>query len=354
MAAYRSSASPSEAISPAAYASSTQNAATGSDTSSATAVRLRSRTLSPPARSTAGPPSSQSFSSSSTVASAVYACPAAVASTTWGLWVAAGVTAGGSGSGVRWARPSRRCRATSRGRTTVPGVVGSSRPRSSSQRRCAAGSAVTCPYGGPHTSRVSTSRAASGAPARSFAIFLRWVNSAVSAVTADTESCVDGSPAVVTISWIRPGDMPEVASCTVGPSPVGDGCCGDGASSSRAVRTSRSRSSPPHTSACSRKQATARGSAPATVSSPASPAISPSSVSYDAGSGATASASAVCSANRSSRSRARSTEARVPARVASWVRSVGTGVMRSGRLRSSCGQGGVVPRAERLREGPRG
>ncbi|CAM5630862.1 hypothetical protein SFUMM280S_02722 [Streptomyces fumanus] len=49
-------------------------------------------------------------------------------------------------------------------------------------------------------------------------------------------------------------------------------------------------------------------------------------VSYGAGSGATASASAVWSANRSRCSSARSTEARVPARVASWVMSFGTGV----------------------------
>ncbi|CAM5555248.1 hypothetical protein SGRIM128S_03291 [Streptomyces griseomycini] len=244
-------------------------------------------------------------------------------------------TGGGTGSGTRCARPPRRCRATSRGRTTVPGAVGSSSPRSSSQRSRAAGSAVTCPYGGPQTSRSSTSTDSCGAWSSSAAIRVRSVNRAPREATAETESCVDGSPAVATISWIRPGDIPAVASRTEGPSPVGDGCCGDGDSSSRAVRTSRSRSSPPHTRACSRRVPSACGSAAATAGSPSSPASSPSSSSYVAGSAATASAWAVCSANRSSRSSARTTEARVPARVASWVRSVGTGVTRSGRLRRS-------------------
>ncbi len=284
---------------------------------------------------TAGPPSSQSFSSSSTVASAVYACPAAVVSTTCGRCVAFASTAGATGSTSRCARPARRCRATSRGSTTVPGAVGSSRPRSMSQRSQGAGSAVTWPYGGPQTSRLSTSSDSSGAPASSVFIRRRAVNSLVSDATADTGSWVEGRPAAVTISWIRPGDMPAVASATVGPRPVGDGCCGDGASSSRAVRTSRSRSSAPHTSACSRSAARARGSACTTAGSRRSPAINASSSSYAAGSDATASASAVCSAKRSRRSRARTTDPRVPARVASWVRSVGTGVMRSGRLRSS-------------------
>ncbi len=163
----------------------------------------------------------------------------------------------------------------------------------------------------------------------------RSVNRPVRAVTADTESWVEGSPAAVTISWIRPGDIPAVASWTVGPRPVGEGCCGAGASSSRAVRTSRSRSSPPQTRACSRRVSRACGRAATTAGSASSPAMSPSSSSYVAGSAATASASAVWSENRSSRSRARTTEARVPARVASCVRSVGTGVMRSGRLRRS-------------------
>ncbi|PPS69095.1 hypothetical protein BZZ08_07336 [Streptomyces sp. MH60] len=215
----------------------------------------------------------------------------------------------------------------------MPGAVGSSRPRPRSARRCAAGSWVTWPYGGPHTSRSSTSRDSSGSSARSADMRLRSENRAASADTAETESWVEGRPTAPRISWIRPGDIPAVASRTVGPSPVGDGCCGEGASSSRAVRTSRSRSSAPHTSACSRSRAAARGSAAATAGSSSSPPIRASSSPYDAGSGATASASAVCSVNRSSRSSARTTEARVPARAASWVRSVGTGVMRSGRLR---------------------
>ncbi len=142
-----------------------------------------------------------------------------------------------------------------------------------------------------------------------------------------------GRPQAATISWIRPGDMPAVASATVGPRPVGEGCWAAGASSSRAVRTSRRRSSVPQTRACSRRVASACGNAAVTAGSRSSPAIRPISSSYVAGSDATASASAVCRANRSRRSRARTTEARVPARVASCVRSVGTGVMRSGRMR---------------------
>lgn len=194
---------------------------------------------------------------------------------------------------------------------------------------------MTAPYGGPHSSLSSTATESAGAVSSSAAIPARSANSAVSAATAVTGSWVVGSPAAAMISWSRPGDIPAMASATVGPRPVGDGCAGLGVSSSRAVRTSRSRSSGPHTSACARSSATARGSSAATAGSPASPPISAPSVSYGHGSGATASASAVCSTNRSSRSTARTTEARVPARVASWVTSPGTGLSRSGRARSS-------------------
>ncbi|CAM5631187.1 Phosphoglycolate phosphatase [Streptomyces fumanus] len=60
---------------------------------------------------------------------------------------------------------------------------------------------MTCPYGGPHTSRDSTSRASAGASASSAAIRVRSVNSPVSAATADTGSWVEGSPAAARISW---------------------------------------------------------------------------------------------------------------------------------------------------------
>lgn len=93
----------------------------------------------------------------------------------------------------------------------------------------------------------------------------RSVKSAVSEATAETGSCVEGRPAAVTISWTRPGDMPAVASATVGPRPVGEGRWGAGASSSRAVRTRRSRSSGPQSRACSRRAATACGRAAETV-----------------------------------------------------------------------------------------
>ncbi|EPH42965.1 hypothetical protein STRAU_3975 [Streptomyces aurantiacus JA 4570] len=306
-------------------------------------MRFRSRTLRPPARRTAGPPSSQSFRSSSIVASAVCAWPAAVASTTCGRCSRATATAGGVASSTRCARPPRRCRAASRGSTTVPGAVGSSSPRSISQRRCGAGSAVTCPYGGPHTRRDRISTESAGASSSSADIRLRSVNSAVSASTADTASCVAVSPAAATRLCTRPGDIPAIASATVGPRPVGDGRCGVGARSSLAVRMRRRRSLPPHTSACPRSVPRARSRArwiSPTCSSPAgsptrSPATRPSSSAYAADSGATASASATCCVNRSRRSRARTTDARVPARVASCVRSFGTGVRRSGRARNS-------------------
>ncbi len=123
----------------------------------------------------------------------------------------------------RWARPPRRCSATSRGRTTVRAVAGSSSPRSRSQRTGGAGFGVTSPYGGPHTSRPSTWCASAGASSSSADIRSGSVNSAVSAVTAETGSCVAGSPAAATISCTRVGDIPAVASATVGPSPVGEG-----------------------------------------------------------------------------------------------------------------------------------
>lgn len=240
--------------------------------------------------------------------------------------------------------------------------TGSSSPRSRSHFTGGVGLGVTSPYGGPHTSRSRTDSASTGAVSSSSAIRVRSVNRADSAATAETGSCVAGSPDATRISWSRPGDIPAVASATVGPRPVGEGCCGDGASSSRAVRTSRSRSSSPQTRACSRSVASAPGSAAVTAapassrcspSSSPSPVSSESSVSYGAGSGATASASAVWSANRSRCSRARTTEARVPALVASWVMSFGTGLRRSGRARSSPASDSS-PRARRASASVRG
>ncbi len=299
------------------------------------AARFRSRTESPPARSTGGPACSQDFTSSSTVDRAASACPAAFASTACGRCSRWTVTVGATGAVSRCARPPRRWSATSRGRTTVRADAGSSSPRSRSQRTGGAGLGVTSPYGGPHTSRPSTWWASAGASSSSADIRSGSVNRAVSEVTADTGSWVAGSPTAATISCTRVGDIPDVASATVGPRPVGEGRWADGASSSRAVRTRRSRSSSPHTRAWSRRVPRAPGSAArAPLSSPvvpSSPVSSDSSTGYGHGSGATASASAVCSVNRSRRSSARTTEARVPARVASWVTSPGTGLSRSGR-----------------------
>ncbi|WP_198534806.1 hypothetical protein [Streptomyces fradiae] len=72
-----------------------------SSVSSAAAVRFRSRMLTPPARSTAGPAVSHACSRSSTVPMAVNACPAPAESTERGLYWAALSTGGGSGSGIR-------------------------------------------------------------------------------------------------------------------------------------------------------------------------------------------------------------------------------------------------------------
>ncbi len=288
--------------------------------------------------------------------------PAAALSTAWGSRSAAAASCGGTGSGTRWARPARRCSAASRGRTTVRVDTGSNSPRSRSHCTGGAGFGVSSPYGGPQTSRSSTDRASTGAVSRSSAILVRSVKRPASAATAETGSWVPGSPAAVRISCSRPGDMPAVASATVGPRPVGEGCCGDGARSSRAVRTRCSRWSSPQTRACSRRVVRAAGSA-AVIAAPASsrpspspwpsPVSSESSVSYGAGSGATASASAVCRAKRSRCSSARTTEARVPARVASWVMSFGTGLSRSGRARSSPASDSS-PRARRASASVRG
>ncbi len=171
-------------------------------------------------------------------------------------------------------------------------------------------------------------RASSGACSSRASIRSRSPKSEVRDSSALTGSWVVGSPAAVRISWRRPGDIPAVASARDGPRPVGEGRDADGASSSRAVRTRRSRSSPPQTIARSRSRPSARGSS----SSP--PGSRAASSPYGQGSGATASASATWRAKRSSRSSARSTEVRAPARVASWERSPGTGESRSGRARS--------------------
>ncbi len=182
----------------------------------------------------------------------------------------------------------------------------------------------------------------------------RSVNSAVRDSTAETGSWVVGRPAAATMAWRRVGDMPAVASATVGPRPVGDGCCGPGASSSRAVRTRRSRSSGPQTSACSWRVPSARGRASATAGSPSSPASSPSTSSYVVGSGATARVCATCCANRSSRSRARTTEARVPARVRQLREVGGDGVEQVGAGVQQPRQGVVLAGTERFGEGAGG
>ncbi len=101
--------------------------------------------------------------------------------------------------------------------------TGSSRPRSRSHLTGGVGFGVTSPYGGPHTSRSRTDSASTGAVSSSSAIRVRSVNRAASAATADTGSWVAGSPVAARISW-KPGHIPAVASATVGPRPVGEGC----------------------------------------------------------------------------------------------------------------------------------
>lgn len=225
--------------------------------------------------------------------------------------------------------------------------AGSSSPRSSSQATGGGGTvtSATSPYGGPHVSLRSTAPASGGAPSSSTAIRGRSANSAVTEPTALTGSCVGGSPSTARICCSRVGDMPDVASATVGPSPVGDGLPAAGARMSRAVRTRRSRSSPPHSSACARSAATAPGSASA-----ASGPISAASASYGAPSGATARASAACSVNRSRRSRARTTEARVPS-AGRELREVVRDRVQQVRARpEQCGQRVVAAGAQILRE----
>lgn len=177
---------------------------------------------------------------------AAKAWPAAVPSTACGSCAVAW-TGGATGSGTRCARPPRRCRATSRGSTTLRGPEGSSSARSSSHLMWAwvAVTSVTSPYGGPQVSLARTAVASLGASVRRAARRARSWNSSVSEPTALTGSWVGGSPASPRICCRRPGDVPAVASETVGPRPVGEGAPAVGASRSRAVRIRRSASSSP-------------------------------------------------------------------------------------------------------------
>lgn len=352
--AQRSSASPSGASRPETYASSSQKAATGSEHSSVSAARFRSRTPRPPARRVGGDCRPQASSSSSTVRTAVYACPAAALSTACGSRRASAAGTGRVASTLRWVRPPRRCRASSRGSTTDVGLEGSSRPRASSHStglrtssavtwRAASG---TVPVGGPQTSRSSRASAGSGASASSAVQRLRSESRPASAATAETGSGVAGSPAPASSCWRRAGDIPVVASASVGPRPVRPGLAAVGASASRTAITRRSAESGPQSSDCARSVARAPGSAAVTAWRSTGSAwacgltrAGPVSrlrtrVSWLA-SGAAARASATWRVNLSSRSSARSAEARPEARAASCVRSLGTGLSRSGRLWSS-------------------
>ena len=138
------SAAAASAIRPAVSATSTTSAAPGSSTCSSRATALRSRTASPPLRSTLGGCTPQWSSSSSTRRTTSKAAPAAVRATSAAS--RADVASGGTSStGSRVVRPPRSARPTSPGSTTASPSRGTSRRRlisSSAGVRASAGETV--------------------------------------------------------------------------------------------------------------------------------------------------------------------------------------------------------------------
>ena len=192
------------AISPAASATSTMSAAPASSTCSSRATSLRSRTASPPLRSTLGGCRPQWSSSSSTRRTTSKAAPAAVRATS-AASRAVVARSGTSSTGSVVVRPPRRARPTSPGSTTA------SPSRGTSRRRLISSSAGLAAWAG-----VTVRRADPVVPSPPWAS--TWRSSAVaaglsSASRAATSSGAAGS-GLEGRSPLVPTGRPRIASAT--------------------------------------------------------------------------------------------------------------------------------------------
>ncbi len=319
----RGSTSRSSATSPATHAVSTTSAAVGSSTSSAVAVRRRSRTPRPPARSTGGPAVPHQRPSSATRRHARWRPrprPRAPAAQGVPSSSAPVPSAPGSGARVRRAAPDppraagRRCPDRTR-----PAAV-REEPLDRSARRGRPHLPVGALHGsrrGPPGELVEDGAHAVGASCSSVSTVPVAARCSASRASATSGSWLTSRPRSSSSSASRCGERRPSASARDGPSPAG---CGP--RSSRTAETRCSRRSVPHTRARRRSSATT------------SPALAPHAFETAVtlvGSGSTDSTSATCSSGVSRRSSARWVLARVVARVASAEDDVGRGAARSGR-----------------------